>query len=177
MTVTIRPVSGKAGKKAFLDVPFDIYRDDPNWVAPLYIERFEHLDPRKNPYFQHAEAQLFVAERDGMPVGRISAQLCKLRSERYGDGVGQFGFLDATDDPAVFGALVGAAIDIPHAWGHMHDRRFKKRLRKGDGAGLDARALPGPHRTAAFKGRKNLSLAIGDADRVMVKTPHDENLR
>ena len=109
MTVTIRPVSGKAGKKAFLDVAFDIYRDDPNWVAPLYIERFEHLDPRKNPYFQHAEAQLFVAERDGMPVGRISAQLCKLRSERYGDGVGQFGFLDATDDPAVFDALVGAA--------------------------------------------------------------------
>jgi GNAT superfamily N-acetyltransferase len=106
---TIRPVLTKADKKAFLDVPFAVYRGDPNWVAPLYFERFEHLDPKKNPYFNHAEVQLFLAERDGRAVGRISAQLCKLRSERHRDGVGQFGFIDAPDEPAVFTALFGAA--------------------------------------------------------------------
>jgi len=109
MTITIRPVTDKADKRAFLDVPFAIYRDDPNWVAPLYLERFEHLDPKKNPYFQHADVQLFLAERNGRPVGRISAQVCALRSARYQDGVGQFGFLEAEDDPQIFGSLFDAA--------------------------------------------------------------------
>jgi hypothetical protein len=106
---TIRRVESKADTKAFLDVPFAIYRNDPNWIAPLYFERFEHLDPKKNPYFNHAEVQMFLAERDGKPLGRISAQLCRLRSERYHDGVGQFGFVEAPDDPEVFAALFDAA--------------------------------------------------------------------
>jgi hypothetical protein len=108
-TITIQPVEGKADIKAFLDLPFRLYRGDPNWVAPLYLERHEHLDRDKNPYFRHAEAQLFLARRGEEPVGRISAQLCRLRGERYGDGVGQFGFLEAEDDPAVFAALFDAA--------------------------------------------------------------------
>lgn len=108
-SVTVRPVRGKEDLRAFLDVPFAIYAKDSNWVAPLYLERLEHLDPKKNPYYQHAEVELFIAFRDGRPVGRISAQLCRLRSERYQDGVGQFGFLESEDDPAVFAALFDAA--------------------------------------------------------------------
>jgi GNAT superfamily N-acetyltransferase len=108
-SVTVRPVRSKEDLKAFLDVPFALYAGDPNWVAPLYLERFEHLDPKKNPYYQHAEVELFLALRGGRPVGRISAQLCRLRSERYKDGVGQFGFLEAEDDPATFSALLEAA--------------------------------------------------------------------
>jgi GNAT superfamily N-acetyltransferase len=109
MSVSIRPVSNKAGKKAFLDVPFAIYRDDPNWVAPLYLERFEHLDPKKNPYLNHADVQLFVAERNGEPVGRISAQVCALRQQRHQDSTGQFGFIEARDDPEIFTKLFDAA--------------------------------------------------------------------
>lgn len=116
-SISIRAVTDKAGKKAFLDVPFAIYRNDPNWVPPLYLERFEHLDPKKNPYFGHADVQLFIAERAGKPVGRISAQVCKLRTARYQDGVGQFGFLEAEDDPAVFEALFAAAADWLRARG------------------------------------------------------------
>jgi hypothetical protein len=107
--ISVRPVRDKAGKRVFLDVPFKVYRNDPNWVAPLYLERFEHLDPGKNPYFRHAEAELFVAEKNGEAVGRVSAQVCKLRSELYQDGVGQFGFLEAVDDPEVFAALFDTA--------------------------------------------------------------------
>ena len=107
--ISVRPVSGKADLKAFLDVPFGLYRKDPNWVAPLYLERFEHFDPRKNPYFKHAEVALFLAFRGDRPVGRISAQICRLRSPRYQDGAGQFGFLEAENDPAVFRALIDAA--------------------------------------------------------------------
>lgn len=108
-SITIRPVRSKADKRAFLDLPFSLYRNDPNWVAPLYIERFEHLDPKKNPYFKHADVALFLAERNGKTVGRISAQVCRLRSEIYKDGVGQFGFLEAEDDPGVFATLFEAA--------------------------------------------------------------------
>ena len=108
-SVTVRPVRGKEDLKAFLDVPFALYAKDPSWVAPLYIERLEHLDPKKNPYYQHAEVELFLAFRGDQPVGRISAQLCSLRTARYKDGVGQFGFIEAENDPAVFAALLDAA--------------------------------------------------------------------
>jgi hypothetical protein len=107
--ISVRPVSGKADLKAFLDLPFGLYRQDPHWVAPLYLERLEHLDPRKNPYFRHAEVALFLAFRGERPVGRITAQACRLRAERFADGTGQFGFLEAEDDPAVFAALFEAA--------------------------------------------------------------------
>jgi GNAT superfamily N-acetyltransferase len=108
-TISVRTASGKADLKTFLDVPFALYAKDPNWVPPLYLERYEHFDPKKNPYFNHAEVALFLAYRGDRPVGRISAQLCRMRSERYKDGVGQFGFLEAENDPAVFAALVEAA--------------------------------------------------------------------
>lgn len=108
-SITVRPIAGKSDIRRFLDVPFALYRDDRNWVAPLYLERFEHLDPAKNPYFLHAEAQLFLAERNGTPVGRISAQSDRLRHEHHADGVGQFGFLEAEDDASVFEALLAAA--------------------------------------------------------------------
>ena len=105
--IMVRPVAGRADVDAFLRVPFAIYRDDPHWVAPLFVERREHLDPAKNPYFRHASAQLFIAERDGIPVGRISAQVDTLRK----DSTGQFGFLEAPDDPPVFAELFKAASD------------------------------------------------------------------
>ena len=109
--IAVRTADTKTDKLAFLQVPFAIYRGDPNWVAPLFLERLEHLDPGKNPYFAHAEAQLFIAERGGLPVGRISAQIDRLRLERHRDATGQFGFLEAPDDPAVFAALFRAATD------------------------------------------------------------------
>ena len=109
--VTVRPVLSKNDKITFLKVPFSIYAHDPKWVAPLFLERLEHLSEKKNPYFQHASAQLFIAERDGKPVGRISAQVCQLHQERYRDATGQFGFLEAVDDPQVFASLFKTAED------------------------------------------------------------------
>ncbi|MEO9167855.1 MAG: dATP pyrophosphohydrolase [Aestuariivirga sp.] len=116
-SITIRPVLNKKDQTTFLKVPFPIYAGDPNWVAPLFLERFEHLSEKKNPYFQHATAQLFIAEKDGKPVGRISAQVCQLHQERYKDATGQFGFLEAVDDPEVFAALFKAAGDWLRAKG------------------------------------------------------------
>ncbi len=108
-TIEIRPVSNRQDLDAFLQLPFRLYRDDPNWVPPLHLERRDHLSPKNNPYYQHAEVQLFTAWRDGVCVGRISAQICALHQERYKDQCGQFGFLEADDDPAIFAALFEAA--------------------------------------------------------------------
>lgn len=105
----IRPVSDRKGVQDFLSVPFALYADDPNWIAPLFFERREHLDPKKNPYFLHAEAQLFVAYDGGHPVGRISAQVDRLHLERFSDETGQFGFLEARDRAEDFAALLKSA--------------------------------------------------------------------
>ncbi len=105
----LQAVENKAQLADFLSVPFTVYRGDPNWVPQLFLERKEHLSPKKNPYFKHAVAQLFVLYRDGAPVGRISAQICQLHLERYKDETGQFGFLDCIDDVQAFGALFEGA--------------------------------------------------------------------
>ncbi|MBG1230945.1 dATP pyrophosphohydrolase [Aestuariivirga litoralis] len=107
--ITVRPVQGNKDKVTFLKVPFALYAGDKNWVAPLFFERMEHLSEKKNPYFQHAKAQLFIAEKDGKQVGRISAQIDDLHLARYNDASGQFGFLESVDDPEVFAALFKAA--------------------------------------------------------------------
>ena len=117
--VTVRPVITKADKMAFLKMPFAVYAGDPNWVAPLFLERLEHLDSKKNPYFQHAEAQLFLAEQNGQVVGRISAQIDQLHIDRYKDACGQFGFLEAVNDGTVFKALIKTAEDWLRAKGMM----------------------------------------------------------
>jgi hypothetical protein len=105
----LQAVENKAQLADFLEVPFKVYRDDPNWVPQLHFERKEHLSPKKNPYFKHAEAQLFVLYKDNAPVGRISAQICQLHLERYRDSTGQFGFLDCIDDARAFAALFKGA--------------------------------------------------------------------
>ncbi|MGI9499351.1 MAG: N-acetyltransferase [Geminicoccaceae bacterium] len=121
-SIDVREVDDEASLKAFLDVPFVIYADDPYWVPQLDVERREHLSPKRNPYFQHAEAQLFVAYKNGQPVGRISAQVDRLRLEIYKDAGGQFGFLESIEDPDVFAKLIEAA----EAWLKAHGMKLAK---------------------------------------------------
>ncbi len=109
MDIDIIPVCSRQDLNQFITVPHAIFRDDPNWVPPLHLERRLHLDARKNPYFRHAEAQLFCARQGGKTVGRISAQIDKLHLQRYGNATGQFGFLDAFDDARVFAKLFASA--------------------------------------------------------------------
>jgi hypothetical protein len=90
-------------------VPYAIYADDPTWVAPLAFERMQHLDPARNPFLTGIEMAIWVATRDGRPVGRISAQVNARHLERYGDGTGHFGFYDAIDDQKVADRLVEVA--------------------------------------------------------------------
>lgn len=113
--VSIRPVAGKADRAAFVDLAFRIYADDPNWVPPLKDEVHGLLDPKKNPWFEHADAVFYLAERDGKAVGRISAQvdrlvLAMLPEQGGGPGVGHWGMFEASDAAAA-AALIAAAED------------------------------------------------------------------
>ena len=100
--INIRPVSTKADKQAFVDLPFRLYADDLNWVPPLKSDVMATITPGKNPWFEHGEAQLFLAERNGQVVGRISAHLDYLAlaqppEQGMGSGVGNWGFFEAED--------------------------------------------------------------------------------
>jgi hypothetical protein len=106
--LTIRPVETKKDKKAFVDFAWDVYRYDPAWVPPLKDEVHGLITPGKNPWFEHAKAQLWLAERDGKVVGRISAQVDELVQEHMGQGTGQWGFLDALDQEAAHALLATA---------------------------------------------------------------------
>lgn len=106
--VTVRPVTNRREMGVFIDVPWQIYADDPSWVPPLRLERRLHFS-RFNPFFKHGEWQAWVAYRNNQPVGRISAQIDQLHRERYGANTGHFGSLEGMDDTAIFAALIHTA--------------------------------------------------------------------
>ena len=107
--VRVREVVTSGDFRRFLEVPHLVYRNDPHWVAPLRSETRKVLDRRRNPFFDHGEACYWLAYRGDTPVGRISAQVNRLHLETHRDATGNFGFLEAVDDPAVFDALLGTA--------------------------------------------------------------------
>jgi len=115
--VTIIEVTNKAELKQFVKLPWTIFKDDPNWVPPLIMERMDILDQKKNPYFQHARARMWLARRDGENVGRITAQIDDLVEEIHHEKIGHFGFFDCIDDREVAHALLDTACDWLRAEG------------------------------------------------------------
>ncbi|WP_010215724.1 GNAT family N-acetyltransferase [Sphingomonas sp. PAMC 26621] len=114
--LVIRPIISKADRKRFVDLPFRLYKGDPNWIPPLKGEALGLITPAKNGWFSHAEAQLFLAERDGKVVGRISAHIDTLAltmspAQGFGPGCGQFGLLDSED-----GIVARALIEAAEGW-------------------------------------------------------------
>jgi GNAT superfamily N-acetyltransferase len=107
--LTIRPARTRRERKRFVKVPFHLHRESEQWVPPLIFERMQFLDPGKNPWFEHGEAELFVAERDGEPVGRISAHVDSRWDEYQGGSDAMFGFFESPQDPEVAGALLDTA--------------------------------------------------------------------
>ncbi|HEX4107752.1 MAG TPA: GNAT family N-acetyltransferase [Solirubrobacteraceae bacterium] len=107
--VEVRPVRGRRELSAFITLPWRLYEDSANWVPPLISERRRHLDRAKNPFFEHAEAEYFLAWRGRTPVGRITAQVDRRFNEIQDNEWGMFGFLECENDAAIAAALLGAA--------------------------------------------------------------------
>ena len=109
MSVEIKQHPPGQDLKDFIQVAFEVYRDDPAWVPPLNMEISDRLTPKKNPFFEHAEVALFTAWKDGKAVGRISAQIDHEHLRIHKDNAGFFGFFDTINDQEVASALVAAA--------------------------------------------------------------------
>ncbi len=109
MSVDVRPVTGGRDLKAFIDLPFRLHANHPLWVPPLKLERRIFLSRRLNAYFSHAEAEYFLARRDGQVVGRITAQVNRASNDHHGRRWGDFGWIEFEDDVEVLEALLNAA--------------------------------------------------------------------
>ena len=115
MSLNVIEVATAAQRRTFVDLPWTLYADDPNWVPPLKSEVHGLIDPKKNPWFEHAEAVFFLAMRGSTPVGRISAQVDRLvleapSAQGMGPGTGQWGMFEAAD-PEAAAALIARAED------------------------------------------------------------------
>lgn len=112
MAVTISPVGDdKYALKQFLDVPYRIYRDDPHYVFPLLDDMKHFHDRKKNPFYRHAVAELWLAHDNGQIVGRIGAAVDQYNNDHWKEKVGFFGFYEVDDNPAAAAALLETARD------------------------------------------------------------------
>ncbi len=121
-SVEIRPARSRREVTTFIRLPWKLYEGVEQWVPPLIFERRKHLNKRTNPFFEHAEAEYFVAWRGDEPVGRISAHIDYRLDEAQGEPWGLFGFFECEDDVETAGALLGAA----EAWLRERDRPFAR---------------------------------------------------
>lgn len=109
-SVTVRRVASGRDRRRFIDFGYSHYDGDVHFVPPLRMDQAKVLNPRKNPFFEHGEVELFVAEDNGgKVVGRIAAIRNGMHLKKYDDNVGFFGFFEAVDDTAVFAALMDCA--------------------------------------------------------------------
>lgn len=111
--ISVTPVASKRERAEFIDLAYRLNAGDPHWVPPLRMDVAELLDERKNPFFEHAEVQLFLARRGGKVVGRISAHFDRLAwtlppEQGMGPGTGNWGMFEA-EDAEVAAALIAKA--------------------------------------------------------------------
>ena len=111
--IEIRKVQTRSDLKKFIRFPWRVYKNDPHWVPPLLMEMKDKLNRRKHPFFEHGEAEYFLAWRGGKIVGRIAAILDPNHNEAHGEKTAFFGLYESFDDLETARALIGTA----EAWG------------------------------------------------------------
>ncbi len=111
VSVELIPVESSRDLRRFIDLPWHVYNpaDHPQWVPPLRIAVADALNTKSNPFYKTADRQLFLALRDGKPVGRIAAIENRAHNAFHKDRVGFFGFFECRDDQEAANALFGAA--------------------------------------------------------------------
>jgi hypothetical protein len=113
--IDLRPVAGTRGRHLFVDVPFRLFADHPGWVPPLRMSVLDRISP-KHPANEHQVTCLWIAYRDGQPVGRIGACVDRFFNDYQKVSWGWVGFFEAADDPAVAAAL----FDVAWSWLKLH---------------------------------------------------------
>ncbi len=107
--IEIKLVRNKRELKRFIDFSYDLYSGDSLFVPELFIAQRDYLDPSKNPFFEHARLELFLAEKGGKVAGRIGVVRDEVLIEYTGEKTGVFGFFETIEDEEVATALLDAA--------------------------------------------------------------------
>ncbi|MDQ3397787.1 MAG: N-acetyltransferase, partial [Deinococcota bacterium] len=137
--IRVDAVSSRADLKAFIHLPFRLYKDDPHWVPPLLIAEWERFNPKKNPFFEHAEVQLYLARRGGRVAGRIAAIEDALHIQTHGDNLAFFGFFEAEDED-----VAAELLKAVEAWAKQRGRQAVRgpiNFSMFDGAGFQINAF------------------------------------
>jgi GNAT superfamily N-acetyltransferase len=116
-TISIDRVGSRGDLMDFIRFPWKVYRGDPNWVPPLISERLKRLDPNRNPFFEQAQVEYFVARRDRELVGTVAAFVDHRSNERLGVNMGGFGFFEVIEEYEVAQALLDAVGERVREWG------------------------------------------------------------
>jgi GNAT superfamily N-acetyltransferase len=103
--------TSKAQVRRFVALPFRLYKNDPQWVPALRIDVEAQLDKSKYPFYEHSDADFFLAVRDGEVVGRIGAIENRPFNKYHGTHKGQFYFYESVDDQEVANLLFEALFD------------------------------------------------------------------
>jgi hypothetical protein len=111
LTIEKVDTNNKSQVKRFVRFYYDLYKDCPQWVPPLFVDAYLPLNRKKHPFFEHSEADFFMAVRDGKVVGRICAGENKLFNEYHKTRNAQFYFFDSVDDLEVARVLFEAAFE------------------------------------------------------------------
>ena len=109
--MNIKSVANKADLKKFIHFPFDFYKKDPNWVAPLRFDLRKQFNPDANPLLSHCDYQLFLLIRDGLIIGRIAAFIDRLAVDFWEEKIGLFGYYECIQEPEASRMLLQAAAD------------------------------------------------------------------
>ncbi len=118
--ITLKELTTPSQLKEFVKFPFQLYKNEPNWVPPIIADELESMDPKKNPVFKNAEARYFLALKDGKAVGRICAIINHIEIKEQGKPKMRFGWFDTIDDIEVTKSLLNKVEEI----GHQHQLEY-----------------------------------------------------
>ena len=111
MAIDVRPIESHNDFRAFFEFPWELYKDNPNWIPPLVSMRRDLLDKKKNPAWHYMDGQYFGAWQDGQLVGTITAYINHRHNDYWGEHVGWFGTFELYDDQAIANALLNTATE------------------------------------------------------------------
>jgi len=120
--IKIKTVRSKKDLRQFIKMAWPLYKDNPHWVPPLISEMEATLTPGRNPFWENAERELFLAFKDEKIVGRIAAIVSRKHNELYKEKTGFFGFYESMDDQEIAHALYGTAAQWLASRGMTHMR-------------------------------------------------------
>lgn len=109
--ITIVPVTTKALQKRFVEFPYEIYKDCTQWVPPFESDIYAMMNPKKHPFYDHSDADFFLATRDGKDVGRIAALENKPFNAYHKTKDGEFYLFESINDQEVADALFNTVSD------------------------------------------------------------------